>query len=240
MKTKLFVGLAVLLLAVNCSPKLDAENVGKVVRATFNLTEKDRIEVTGIAKETSGVMLVKFRINGTEVNSKMRKYDKGWQLDEVQNRLGGWIPATTIKDRFDPVAKMETVKADIELIAYALLTFLVVHEKFSFGGTPAFNEDSDVYKALCPLYVKSLPTFDPWGRPYSIIFGKGIGGSLLYGIPMDSYDDFFIFSFGRDGKMENWVYDPKNERSGLYSLPDPDKDMVYLNGVFIRAPESWR
>jgi hypothetical protein len=238
MKIRILVGLSVLFFVVSCSPKLSRETAGEVVKTTFNLTEKDRVEVLGIAKETNDVMLVKFKINGTEVNSKMRKYDKGWQLDEVQNLLGGWVPTTTVKDQFDPIEKMKIAKAEIGLIAIVLVDYLVDHGKFSFKDFPFLNKDSDIYKALCPYYVESLPISDPWGRPYWVLCGKKIDGSL-YGIPSGADDDFLIFSFGRDGEVENWIYDLKNGAAGLYEENDPDKDIVYFNGTFIRAPKSW-
>jgi hypothetical protein len=240
MKTRILVGLSVLFfaVAVSCSPKLNTEAAGEVVKTTFNLTEKDQVEVLGVAKEAGDVMLVKFKINGTEVYSKMRKYDKGWQLDEVQNRLGGWIPTATIQDQFDPTEKMKIVKVDISLIGIVLSRYLLDHAKFSFENEEWLSKESDVYNALCPLYAESLPTSDPWGNPYWVLFGKYFDESL-YGIPKGAADDFMIFSAGRDGKIENWVYDPKNDIAGLYKGIDPDRDIVYLNGSFIRAPESW-
>ena len=242
MKIKILVGLSVLFFAVGCGPKLNSENAGEVIKTTFNLTGKDVVEILGVSKDSNDVMLVKFRINGTEVNSKMRKYDKGWQLDEVQNRLGGWIPATTIKDQFDPTIKIRIVKNEIQIIGTALADYVTDRGKFSFVktasiGLPFLTKDSDIYSALCSLYVESLPTVDPWGNPYCVLCGKNIDGSL-YGIPKGADDDFLVFSVGRDGKMENWVYDPKNDRAGLYKGNDPDKDIVYLNGIFIRAPDT--
>ncbi len=238
MKTKFFVGLAVLFLTVNCGPKLDSENASKVVKTTFHLTEKDKVEITGIAKETNDVMLVKFQINGTEVNSKIRKYDKGWQLDEVQNKLGGWIPTATVSNQFDSTEKMKIAQKEIELMGMALTDYITDHGKFSFGPADNFNREGEIYKALCPLYVKSLPTTDPWGKPYHVLCGKSIAGQS-YGMANGGADDFLIMSFGRSGKLEDWVYDPKNENAGLYDGYDPDKNIVYLNGSFIRAPKTW-
>jgi len=239
MKIRCFVGLTVLFFVVSCSPKLSMEKAGEVVKTTFNLTEKDRVEVLGVAKETNDIMLVKFKINGTEVNSKMRKYDKGWQLDEVQNRLGGWIPTTTVKDQYDPTEKVKIAATEIMIIAIALVDYMTDHGKFSFKESPFLHKDSEIYNALCPFYVESLPISDPWGKSYWVICGKNIDGSL-YGIPSGADDDFLIFSKGRDGEAENWIYDPKNGAAGLYEGNDPDKDIVLLNGTFIRAPKSWK
>jgi hypothetical protein len=237
MKIRFFVGLTVLFFVVSCSPKLNMETAGEVVKTTFNLNEKDRVEVLGIAKETNDIMLVKFNINGTEVNSKMRKYDKGWQLDEVQNRLGGWIPTATVKDQFDPTEKVKIAATEIMIIATALVDYVTDHGEFNFERSPFIREDSDKYKALCPFYVESLPLSDPWGKSYWVLCGKDMDGSL-YGIPAGTKDEFLIFSYGRDGIMEDWVYDPKNGAAGLYEGNDPDKDIVLFNGTFIRAPKS--
>jgi hypothetical protein len=62
----------------------------------------------------------------------------------------------------------------------------------------------------------------------------------IYGLPPGDEDrmDFVICSYGRDGKKEDWAYDVNNKKAGLFKGDDPDKDIVYYNGEFIRAPES--
>lgn len=133
---------------------------------------------------------------------------------------------------------MKIAREDIKLIGTVLAGYVIEHGKFSFEEAPSFYREGKIYQALCPQYVKSLPTTDPWGNHYKILCGKNIAGQP-HGLPNGSDDDFLIFSFGRDGKMEKWDFDPKNDKAGLYKGYDPERDIVYIDGVFIRAPESW-
>ena len=237
MKIKLFVTMIFLSLAIACGPKFNSDAAAAAVKTAFNLTEKEKVDILGISKETSDIILVKFRINGNDINSKMRKYDTGWQLDEVQNMIGEWIPAGTVRSQFDPTEKVKTAMTDINLIATALVDYIIDHGSFTFSDTPYLTEYSDTYKALCPWYVKSLPTNDPWGKPYNVLCGKIIDGSL-YGIPKGGDHDFIVFSFGRDGKMEKWTFDSNVEKAGLHSDNDPDKDIINYGGTYIRSPKS--
>ena len=147
-------------------------------------------------------------------------------------------PSTTVKGQSDSTEKMKNAATEIMLIATALVDYVTDHGEFSFKDFPFLHKDSDIYNALCPDYVKSLPISDPWGKSYLVICGKNIDGSL-YGIPSGGGADFLIFSKGRDGEAENWIYDPENGAAGLYEGNDPDKDIVLFNGTFIRAPKSW-
>jgi hypothetical protein len=50
-----------------------------------------------------------------------------------------------------------------------------------------------------------------------------------------------IISFGRDGKKENWKYNPKDLDAGIYELKsdeDYDNDLIMLNGKWIRTPRA--
>jgi len=52
-------------------------------------------------------------------------------------------------------------------------------------------------------------------------------------------DDFVIISYGRDGKKEDFKFNPSNPEAGLFeidSVDDFDKDLVMWNGSWIRAP----
>ena len=237
MKSKYLMGITVLLFTISCGPKLNSEAAGKVVKSTFNLTEKDKVEILGVLKESSDVMLVKFRLNENDISSKMRHYDKGWQLDEIQNPSGNWVPATSLVKQFDPTEKIKTAVADINHIGTILANYVVDNGKFSFLASVPIK-GTEFYEALVPFYTWMLPDIDPWGSIYDIYCGKQIDGSL-YGIPKGSDDDFLIVSKGRDGKIEGWIYDPKNPEAGIYSNFNPDKDLIYLNGLFIRCPKEY-
>jgi hypothetical protein len=94
-------------------------------------------------------------------------------------------------------------------------------------------------KTLSPFYIKTLPISDDWESNYRIYSGKA-GNGVYDGIEGCTDKDIIIVSYGRDGKKENWKYDPKNPEAGLYELKsdkDYDKDLVIWNGTWIRAPQ---
>jgi hypothetical protein len=96
MKIRIFLLLLFCGILIYCSPKLDNQKALEVVKAAFQLSETDKAEVQGISQESNKLMLVKFKINEIQINSKMRRYDKGWQLDEIQDDTGMWLPASNI------------------------------------------------------------------------------------------------------------------------------------------------
>jgi hypothetical protein len=50
-----------------------------------------------------------------------------------------------------------------------------------------------------------------------------------------------VASYGRDGALESWTYLPATPEGGLYTISstaDFTKDLVNLNGSFIRGPRA--
>lgn len=232
MRIKALIFGMIIVFLLSCSPKLTTENAASIIKNTFQLSDKDKIEILGISKESKISMLVKFKINDIQLNSKMRKYDKGWQLEEIQNDLGMWIPASSIANLFDQTDKVKTALTDINIIAIALTDYItdngVVPEQ---AGT--YDENSLFYKTLCGFYVKDLPMKDPWGHNYYVYCGKAVDGK--YGIKGAADDDFLIISYGKDGQQELWVYDASNPEAGLFTDKDYDKDLINLDGSYIRG-----
>lgn len=95
MKTKIFVGFIVLAILSSCSSDLSTGAVSEVIIKTFQLSDMDNVEILGIAEDSKDVRIVKFTVNKVPSSVKMRKYDKGWLLDEIQNELGLWSPITS-------------------------------------------------------------------------------------------------------------------------------------------------
>ena len=101
-----------------------------------------------------------------------------------------------------------------------------------------YNKNSEFHKKLSPFYVKILPVEDGWGNDIHVYTGKTCNG-VYEGIKGCTNKDYMIISFGRDGKKENWKYNPKNPDAGIYELKsdaDYDNDLIILNGKWIRAP----
>ena len=113
------------------------------------------------------MMIVKFKLNEVQISSKMRKYDKGWQLDEIQNDLGMWIPAERLTQSFSHYERQKNTMKDITIIATGITDHVTDH-----GLSPAqdgvYDESSQFYKAIVPYYLKSMPIKDKWGNNYVV------------------------------------------------------------------------
>jgi len=230
--------LVCLLLFVSCGQKLNDTKAIDVIKEAFELTEKDTLEILGISMESKDVALVKFKLNEVQLSSKMRKYDTGWQLDEIQNELGMWIPAENLTKFFSQPEKQKTAMIDITVISTALVDFVTDN-----GITPKqegiYSEDSDFYYALSPFYLKELPIKDPWGNNYRAYCGLACTGK--FGISGAASDDFIIVSYGKDGEKEMWEFNAMNPEGGIFVVKDVsdfDKDLIMWNGSWIRAPRK--
>jgi len=159
MKTKILVGLLVLIIIASCSSKMKTESAVQTIKKTFQLTDKDKVEILGIAEESKDVRLVKFKVNEKQSAAKMRKYDQGWQLDEVQNEFGIWTPVSAVtKKEEDELAMQErkiiTQWAEIENV-YNRRADIVQNLLDAVGGAANVREAyTPVNEAL--LKVKQL------------------------------------------------------------------------------------
>lgn len=114
-------------------------------------------------------------------------------------------------------ARQKRTMADIRSIAQAWESH--GSEKGSYGTAgltfPTAVTHDDLLTALTPTYMRSIPKVDGWGRPLQF----GAEGRL-----------YAIRSSGRDGKYEGDDYEDGPGEN-------PDCDIVYSNGNFVRYPE---
>jgi len=120
----------------------------------------------------------------------------------------------------------------------------VADYKTDYGIPPkqagTYDRQGDFHKALSPFYIRTLPVKDGWENSFYVYTGKACNG-IYDGIKGCTDKDIIVISFGRDGKKENWKYNPKSPEAGLYELKsdkDHDKDLVMWNGKWIRAPRA--
>jgi len=235
MRNKILVLGLVCLLFMCCTKKFDEVQAKDVIKSAFELTEKDTLEIIGISMESKDLAIVKIKLNDAQVSSKMRKYDKGWQLDEVQNELGMWIPADTITRFFSQPEKQKDAMKNIIIISTAIADFVTDNGQApTQDGT--YDENSSFYTSLCPFYLKSLPIKDPWGNNYRIYCGKA--GNGQYGISGCVSDDFIVVSYGKDGKKEIWEFNVSSPEAGIFVVntdDDLNKDLVMWNGSWVRG-----
>ncbi len=134
--------------------------------------------------------------------------------------------------------QLKTMK-DIELVNHALSDYVT-----DYGVAPQqagqYERASEFHKKLSPFYIRTLPFKDGWGNNFHVYTGKACNG-IYDGIKGCTDRDTIVISFGRDGRKENWKYNPKDPEAGIYELTsdkDFDKDFVMWNGKPIRAPRT--
>lgn len=115
-------------------------------------------------------------------------------------------------------ARQKRTMADIRSIAQAWEASN--SEKGHYGAAgfsfPAVVTHDALTSSLAPTYIRAIPKSDGWGRPLQ--FGAA---GRVYGIR----------SAGRDG-----VYEADTYTQGAGE--NPDCDIVYSNGNFVRYPET--
>ena len=115
-------------------------------------------------------------------------------------------------------ARQKRTMADIRSIAQAWEASN--SEKGNYGAAgfsfPAAVTHDALAASLSPTYMRGIPKSDGWGRPFQ--FGAA---GRVYGIR----------SAGRDGVYESDTYE---QGAGA----NPDCDIVYSNGNFVRYPET--
>jgi general secretion pathway protein G len=114
-------------------------------------------------------------------------------------------------------ARQKRTMADIRSIAQAWESSN--SEKGNFGAAgltfPTAVTHDELTTSLSPTYMRAIPKSDGWGRPLQF----GADGKV-----------YAIRSAGRDGIYESDTYE-----SGAGD--NPDCDLVYSNGNFVRYPE---
>ncbi len=155
-------------------------------------------------------------------------------ITEYEKQVGIKIAKTS--ESTDQGKQLETMKK-MTFINQAMTDYMT-----DFGIPPeqsgTYTRGSEFDGALSPFYIKVLPISDAWECNYRIYSGEA-GNGIYDGIEGCIDKDIIIVSYGRDGKKENWKFDPKQPEAGLYELKsdnDYDKDLVIWNGNWIRAP----
>ncbi|HUR81631.1 MAG TPA: prepilin-type N-terminal cleavage/methylation domain-containing protein [Thermoanaerobaculia bacterium] len=114
-------------------------------------------------------------------------------------------------------ARQKRTMADIRSIAQAWETRNSESGQYTAAGFsfPSATPYDSMVNTLVPTYMRNIPRVDGWGRPLQF----GTQGKI-YGIR----------SSGRDG-----VYETDSYEQGAGE--NPDCDIVYANGNFVRYPD---
>ncbi|MCX6559315.1 MAG: prepilin-type N-terminal cleavage/methylation domain-containing protein [Candidatus Aminicenantes bacterium] len=133
-------------------------------------------------------------------------------------------------------AKIRGTQKDISTIATTLINYI------GDKSVPPVNSgdiSTTLKSALSPMYIKVLPLNDQWGNGFKVYCGTAVDGN--YGLTGSGPDDFLIASYGRSGTLEGFTYVAATPEAGLYTISssaDFFKDLISLNGQFIRGPRA--
>jgi type II secretion system protein G len=133
-------------------------------------------------------------------------------------------------------AKIRGTQKDITTISTTLVNY--IGDK-SIAPANSGDISTTLKSALSPMYLKALPLQDQWGNNFKVYCGTAVDGQ--YGLAGSGPDDFLVASFGRGGVVEAFTYASATPEAGLYTISsaaDFEKDLVSLNGAFIRGPRS--
>ena len=235
MKTKIFILGLICLFYINCAQEFDEVQAEDVIKESFELTEKDSVEILGISIEAKDVAIVEFKINDFQFKSKLERKGKGLYMHDYQNELGESVYKDDIV--FNEPSRRKKSMKDIIVISKAIADYFTDNEVLP-EQDGNYGKNSSFYKALSPFYVKELPIKDGWGNNYLVYCGKACDEQ--FGFPGNP-DYFLVVSYGRDGKKEDWKFDPGNPEAGLFEAKiedDFDIDIIMWKGLWIRAPWS--
>jgi hypothetical protein len=155
-------------------------------------------------------------------------------ITEYERQVG--IKAAGTSESTDQGKQLETMRK-MTFINQAMTDYMT-----DFGVPPeqagSYSRGGGFNEALSPFYIKELPVRDEWGGHFHVYSGRA-GSGVYGGIDGCTDKDIVIVSYGRDGKKDNWKYNPDKPDAALYELKsdrDYDNDLVMWNGTWIRAP----
>jgi general secretion pathway protein G len=139
-------------------------------------------------------------------------------------------------------SKQKATMKDITTIGTAITDHVTDQGEAPLNGGP-YSANTPFYTALCPFYVKVLPTRDKWSQPYLAYTGTnatGAWGCTPAGGP--GIDDFIVGSTGRNGPTTDGSFNSTDPEAGFFtvsSMTDFNNDLVMWNGTWILAPKTY-
>lgn len=125
--------------------------------------------------------------------------------------------------------------ADMKKFSTAISQYIKDHGTVPTNPHGPVHRKKELIRELMP-YIDHTRCMDWWGYSFNIWTGPG---NRVFGFSTKENHDFIIASFGKDGNIDSWSYNPEDTSKGGFFLKktsDFEKDIILMNGEFVRAP----
>lgn len=159
-----------------------------------------------------------------EVQTKRDKVVQGyWRLEELSTQINGlqrkikYLNNQPNERKGDPV---DLTMSDMRAIATAVQAYAIDN-----NSNPQVSTMNELAGKIEPLYILATPAKDAWGRPFVYSVNQSNG-------------EFFIASYGPDGKPDSGLYDQKGHpvKAKLKIGERSGDDLIFIEHSFVHAP----
>jgi type II secretion system protein G len=139
-------------------------------------------------------------------------------------------------------SKQKATMKDIVTISTAIVDHVTDNGVAPESPNGPYAAGDTFYTAICPFYVKVLPTRDKWSGEYQVYTRDDATGQFGVAEPDPGDDDFIVGSLGRNkqpGPLAYAVADPEASFYTVNEMADFDEDLVMWDGNWIVAPKTY-
>ncbi len=139
-------------------------------------------------------------------------------------------------------SKQKATMKDIVTISTAIVDHVTDNGMAPENPGGNYAAGDPFYTAICPFYVKVLPTKDKWSGDYQVLTRDGATGDFGVTDADAADDNFIVGSYGRDKAQGPLAYVEATPELSFYTvneMSDFDEDLAMWDGNWIVAPKTY-